>query len=236
MNSIPAASENRLLSERHKAFQDALETLYIKSNASGRLKFAADWPDIALHIFGDELLRADRDGLKDKTRRAALEQEAEDRRLKLLDLCANLERNSAANGALNVNFAQGVVNNLGRGASLYLYSSWIVDKFLPPPAAPAPVIKTPAPQARAPRPLEETLERHNFSMPEAPAAPALLPTLQPTAPTGLDMETIRPISLAPQLETPAASAMEKQEEAPPQQKTRLKLFGIKDAPPGDAET
>ena len=235
MTAPESTSENKLISDRHKAFVDALEILYIKTNISGRLKFAADWPDASTHIFGEELSRADREGFKDKSRRAALEQEAEDRRIKFLKLCQDIERKSAAGGVLNADYVKDTINALGRNASLYLYSAWIVDKFMPAPATPQPEIKTPPPKATAdPAPIQET---HSFAMPEAPQAPAPLPTLQPVTPPSMELETILPISLETQQtspepiqEKPADIAPPAPEPEIPPQRKRLKLFGIKDAP------
>jgi hypothetical protein len=126
-------SDNRLTSERIKGFQDALEILYIKGNVSGRLHFAHEWPAPAQYIFGDELQGMDAEGTRDKPRRAALEQEAESRRIALLDTVMTLETKSAERGIMNMEYVRDTITNYGRATSLLLYASKIVDRFLPPP-------------------------------------------------------------------------------------------------------
>ncbi len=126
-------TDNRLTSERIKPFQDALELLYIRSNISGRLHFAHEWPAPAHYIFGDELQAMDREGTPEKYRRAELEMEAEDRRVALLDTVLSLEERSAERGVLNMSYVRDTVIGYGRSTALLLYAQKIVDRFIPPP-------------------------------------------------------------------------------------------------------
>ncbi len=127
-------ADNRLTSERIKAFQDALELLYIKSNISGRLHFAHEWPAPAQLIFGEELYGMDCEGTSDRSRRSALEEKAETRRIALLHTVKTLENKSAERGVMNMDYVRDTITNYGRATSLLLYSPKIVDRFIPPPA------------------------------------------------------------------------------------------------------
>lgn len=132
--SNPDQSDNRLTSERIKAFEEALELLYIKGNLGGRIKFFQEWSAPALYMFGEELITMDRVGTKDRQRRAALENEAEDRRINLLETVTSLEEKSAERGVMNLDYIRNTINHYGRVTSLLMYATKVVDKILPPAA------------------------------------------------------------------------------------------------------
>lgn len=237
--------ENRLTSERHKAFEQALEILYIKGNISGRLKFMEEWPDAAYSIFGPELIGFDTEGVQDRQRRAVLEDEAEGRRVQLLEIVSTVEEKSAKAGALITDYVRDVINGLGRETALLMYSPWVVDKFIQAsPEKPArPVVKkAPSPIEAAPEPV------FAVSAEEMKIAPIPEPRLEPaaevekrTAPHPDDASDIRPISVEPPPEAkeltpppiPQESAPEPEKPAAAPRRKTLKIFGIKESPGGE---
>lgn len=149
MNDIPDSSlsnaplgqanpQNALTSEQCAEFCKALDILYIRNNLSGRLKFLESWPVAGKLIFGDELIGFDHEGTSDLERRSVLEEDAEMRRLELLDIAQTFEVNSVEKSVLQVEYVENLVQKLGRDLALLLYASNIVDRFIPPP--PEPVI------------------------------------------------------------------------------------------------
>jgi hypothetical protein len=219
MNSLSQTPEKILTSESIKIFQDALETLYIKNNLSGRLKFAESWPDAARYIFGEELSRSDCEGLKDKDKRAALEAAAEERRFQLLETVITLEEKSAIKGVLQAEYVEATMQNIGRATALLLYSTWLVDKFLP--AAPG--------EAEAPHVPKDSGDPAAYIVPESDLSPDLvavkpMPEEPPMPEPEEDpRDAIKPISMEP----PKPQA--------PKKKSKLKIFGIKESPgSGDA--
>lgn len=137
MNDLSSYSgqdtENRLTSPRFKDFREALEVLFIADNISGRLKFAEAWPAAAPYVFGEELMNFDREGVQDRTRRAALELEAEERRLGLIETLEVLEEKSVVSGILQMEFVGNLIRLLGRECALYVYGGKVVDRFAPAP-------------------------------------------------------------------------------------------------------
>lgn len=134
MSDFSEYSDRKLTSDRYADLVEALETLYIKGNISGRNHFTLDWPDVAAFLFGDELLRCDREGTKDRKRRAELEVEAEEKRAFLVETLETLEKRSVDKGSLQVDYVRGLMNDMGRKLSLCVYASWLVDRFIPPAA------------------------------------------------------------------------------------------------------
>ncbi|MCC6598066.1 MAG: hypothetical protein IT559_04695 [Alphaproteobacteria bacterium] len=131
-SSFDQNSDNKLTGAQFRDFCTALELFYIEGNLSGRLKFAAAWPDGAVYLLGAELMEYDREGVQDRERRSALEAAAEIRRLELLNLLSDLEKSSVASGILQVDFVEELIKKLGRACSLYVYSEKIVNRFAPP--------------------------------------------------------------------------------------------------------
>ena len=145
MNDIPVPSsdslahqsdENRLTAEVYEDFHEALDILYIKGNLSGRLKFLESWPDAGQLIFGQELIGFDHDGVSDLERRSALEDEAEERRLELLEIAQTLEEKSVDKSVLQIEYVEALVKKLDRDLALLFYSPKIVNRFIPPPPEP----------------------------------------------------------------------------------------------------
>lgn len=119
--------------EKRADFIIAIESLYIPNNISGRLHFRKDWPAAAAHIFGEILMRYDEDGPRDKAHRTRMEIEAEERRQVLLEALADLEIKSVYHGSLQFEHVGKTVKFLGRDIALYIYSTGVVDRFLPLP-------------------------------------------------------------------------------------------------------
>lgn len=132
MNDFSEYSDRSLTSEHYGNLIEALDTLYIKGNISGRNHFTLEWPDVAAFVFGDELLRCDREGTKDRKRRAELEEEAEEKRLFMVETLATLEARSVDKGSLQLEYVRGLINDMGRKLSLCVYAGWLVDRFIPP--------------------------------------------------------------------------------------------------------
>lgn len=130
--TMPHNEENRLTSERHAAFCDALESLYIKGNQSGRLHFAQKWPQAARHVFGAELMGFDKTGTQDKDRRAALEEEAEERRVKLAEIVTTLEKRCVVEGVLDLEYVRDVALKFGREMAGDLFAPRLIDRIFPP--------------------------------------------------------------------------------------------------------
>ena len=154
-------SDRKLTSERFDELVEALDVLYIKDNISGRNKFTLAWPEMALHVFGEELCCFDREGTTDRARRSVLEAEAEERRLAMLELLGSLEARSVDKGALQAEYVQGLVNRFGRKMSLDIYSRWLVDRFIPPlPEEIQPVVEETKPEPAAPAPPSSSQQGH----------------------------------------------------------------------------
>ena len=118
--------------EQRDDFIDALESLYISKNTSGRLNFCKNWPDAAAYIFCTALVNYDENGVEDKEHRAKLEIEAEERRLVLLEALEKLEEKSIYHGSLQPEHVEKTVMALGRKIALYVYAIYVVDDLIPP--------------------------------------------------------------------------------------------------------
>lgn len=125
--------ENKLTSERFDEFKEALEVLYVIANLSGRNNFTKDWPLVAEYVFGKELIAYDREGTDDKEHRSELEAAAEERRIQLLEFMDTIEKKSVEKGALQMDYVRDAINGYGRELALLMYSTKIVDRFVPPP-------------------------------------------------------------------------------------------------------
>ncbi|NCT40236.1 MAG: hypothetical protein GW778_01045 [Alphaproteobacteria bacterium] len=188
--------DNRLLSEHYEGFLDALDLLYIKSNLSGRLKFYESWPFVARYLFGDELIGFDHDGTIDIERRRVLEEEAEVKRLALLELVQTVEAKSVEKSVLQIEYVEALVKKLGREMALLIYAPKIVDRYLP-----------------ASTEQDETVDDNpdDFAVPkprpsDIPDEFASAPPLKPIVPDiDDDMDAVQPISVdQPQPEEPAS--------------------------------
>lgn len=121
--------DNQLKSEEFEAFFEALEVLYIRGNISGRLNFGEAWPAAARYVFGVELIGFDRDGVDDRARRSVLEEEADARRVALLEIAETLEERSVEKSALQGEYIESVVNRFDKDLMLLLYAPKIVERF-----------------------------------------------------------------------------------------------------------
>lgn len=173
-------AERSLTSERYAELLEAVESLYIKNNISGRNQFTSAWPEAALHIFGDELSLFDREGTTDKERRAVLESEADDRRILMFDMLATIEKASVVAGVLQAEYVQGVIYKMGRKLALDVYARWIVDRFIAPPPEEMPV------------PEVESIKIGDLVVEARAPLPPRRPPVQEDP-----MEHIRPISVEP---------------------------------------
>ena len=179
-------SDNKLLADCYTEFYNALDILYLRGNLSARLYFLESWPHAAQYLFGDELIGFDHDGTTNVERRAVLEDEAEERRLALLDLVENLEKRSVEKSVLQTAYVQKTIEGLGRDLALLLYAPKIVDRFIAPP----------------PVPVQEAVKEEVVEAPAAPAAPAPVEP-PPEAPAPVQsfeedpLDAIKPISVEP---------------------------------------
>lgn len=130
------------MSAHFGAFKEALEVFCIVANISGRIQFAQKWPAAAAHILGDALMHYDREGVEDRDHRAALEQDAEDRRVALLEMIDGIEGKSVQSGVLQVDYVREHIEKMGRDAALLVYNHTIVDRFIPPAVVPEAVAQT----------------------------------------------------------------------------------------------
>ena len=126
------SDENNLMSETYEEILDALDIFYIKGNLSGRLRFHEAWPVMGQYILGDELIDFDQNGASDFERRTVLEQEAEERRLQMIEHISVLPVKSVEKGIMQVEYVEKVVKEFGRDLALEIYSSKVVDRFIPP--------------------------------------------------------------------------------------------------------
>ena len=233
--------ENKLTSAQFDEFKQALEVLYVMANMSGRINFTKAWPEAAQHILGAELIKYDEEGTDDKEHRAELEQQAEERRLSLLDVMDTLEEKSVDKGALQIEYVRGVVERLGRPLALHIYGAQIVDRFIAPlpseassggegdagdgavaePASDAPPAIPPAEQAVA----AEVPEASPIpQQPEVPAANIPLSSMDDVKPIDMSAPASPPPSApsqTPVQDTPQApleaAAPAEQPQAPVQQ-------------------
>ena len=212
--------ENKLTSEQFDEFKQALEVLYVIANMSGRLNFTKAWPDAAKHILGDELMKYDEEGTDDKEHRAELEQQAEERRLLLLDLMDTLEEKSVDKGALQVEYVSDVIESLGRELALHIYGSQIVDRFIaPPPSSEKDSAEDGADEAAGGEAAAlssnapPTEPQQQPVAPEVPQQPPMPQTEVPAANVPLDsMDDVKPIDMSAPAEPPAGAQPETPQE------------------------
>jgi hypothetical protein len=161
--------EKKLTSDVFAAFKDSVEAITMLSNQSGRLSFVRQWPHASAFILGEQLMGFDRDGTQDHELRSQLEEEAEGRRLGLLDVLKTLEKDSVFEGTLQLDYIKDVVMSLGRDIALYIYAEHLVDRFIPPP--PKPVDEEVIAEVQ---PIE-TNSQHS-KRPAPPVIPTVIPT------------------------------------------------------------
>ncbi len=160
--------EQSPFAERFAEFIDALESLYISGNLSGRVHFREAWPAVAEHIFGAELIKYDEDGAPDKEHRAVLEDEADQKRITLVERLEDVEENSIYHGSLQAEYASGIIHELGRKLSLYIYTPHVVDNIIPPEPGEEPVEEA-APEESVQENTEQDIQSEDLLAPTPPA-------------------------------------------------------------------
>ena len=130
---VEEPAQVKIFSENFQDFKDALESLYIRDNLSGRNHFRTTWPDVAEFLFGADLVAYDTHGVKDKEHRAELEQAAEDRQKALLKIIAGIEELSVQGGAISREYIEEAMKSMTREVALCIYKEDLVDKFHAPP-------------------------------------------------------------------------------------------------------
>ncbi|MCB1532848.1 MAG: hypothetical protein KDJ35_08260 [Alphaproteobacteria bacterium] len=128
MSDLNPPQEQALTAERYGELLSAVELLYIKGNMSARIKFFQDWPAPGRYILGEELIGFDTDGTDDFERKAALEEEAEERRYEFYDELKTLSEKSIQNGVLNLEYVSGLMQRWGREISELVFTPRHVER------------------------------------------------------------------------------------------------------------
>lgn len=126
-NADPMAAFGPHLSD----MADALDVLYIPNNASGRLKFRDKWDVLAGYILCDELVDYDINGVKDYDRRKVLEEQANERRLKLKATLKEIVEKSVKSGQLQFDYVGRVIDEYGATLSEHFYAGNVVERVRP---------------------------------------------------------------------------------------------------------
>ena len=127
----PRNNSMAAFSDKLKDLEEALSLLYIPRNLSGRLKFKDKWPEVAQYLFGDELIDYDINGFKDLDRRAELEEEANDRRIRIKQTINEIVDKSVDAGSLMFDYVGGVIDEYGAQMSKYLYAEDVIERVRP---------------------------------------------------------------------------------------------------------
>ncbi len=114
-----------------KELEEALNILYIKSNASGRNKFRDKWPFVSQYLFGDTLIDYDNHGTQDREHRAELEERADERRILLKTTISEAVNKSVDAGMLNFEYVGKVIDTFGAELSKFLYAENIIERVRP---------------------------------------------------------------------------------------------------------
>ncbi len=110
---------------------EALDILYIPKNPSGRLKFREKWDFLADYIFDDELVDYDINGVKDHDRRKILEEQANERRLKLKATLQEIVAKSVKSAQLQFDYVGQIIDDYGATLSQHLYAGDVVERVRP---------------------------------------------------------------------------------------------------------
>jgi len=101
---------------------------------SARLKFLKEWPAAASYLFDEALINFDCEGLsndEDRKKRSELEALAEEKYELIRRHLSEFEESSVEKGVMQAEYVEGLVKDLGRDLALCVYSTYIVDKFMP---------------------------------------------------------------------------------------------------------
>lgn len=126
-------TDRRAFGEKLDEFQNALNLLYIKKNQSGRLRFAEKWRGPAEYIFGADLLDIDTRGPTPEERalRSELEESAEDRRIELKQVLAELREKSVASGVLQFEYVGKIIEQYGGEIACIFFAENIIERVSP---------------------------------------------------------------------------------------------------------
>lgn len=130
----PTINSMAAFSNQLQELTDSLNLLYIRDNASGRNKFRHKWPDVALFIFGEQLIVFDNDGVtnsEDRERRRELEAEAGERRVQIKQTISEIVDKSVDQGSLLFDYVGGVIDIYGTGISRFLYAEDVIERVRP---------------------------------------------------------------------------------------------------------
>lgn len=127
-------TERELYSDKKAAFLDALECLYVVNNQSARSLFREKWPEVAEIIFDPELIRYDYEGVsneEERSRRATLEIQADEKREELLAVFNNMEANLVVYGSLQIEALEKLMSKISRPIAQYIFAERFVNRYFP---------------------------------------------------------------------------------------------------------
>ena len=126
-------SSRKAFSPRLEELKKALAILYIMKNTSARNKFREKWPDVAMYLFGSELIELDTHGVlpKDHGLRAALEDKAEGLRINLKIALSEVEEKSVKSGSLVFEYVGSFIDNYGPFISRLVFTENIIERVKP---------------------------------------------------------------------------------------------------------
>lgn len=129
--NAPTIDSMAAFSNQLQELTDSLNLLYIRNNASGRNKFRGKWIDVALFIFGEELIKIDNEGTIDRDRRSELENLAGERRIQLKCTISEIIDKSVDKGALQFDYVGSVIDLYGAGITRFLYDEDVIERVRP---------------------------------------------------------------------------------------------------------
>ena len=129
--SASKANIKAAFSEHLDALAHSLSLLFIRNNASGRNKFREKWPQVALYLFGAELISFDNEGTTDRERKAQLEQDAGLRRIDLKRTILEIQEKSVKSGMLELEYIGGIIDKFGPDLSVLLYAENVIERVRP---------------------------------------------------------------------------------------------------------
>ena len=130
----PTINSMAAFSNQLQELTNSLNLLYIRNNASGRNKFRHKWPDVALFILGEQLIKFDNEGvinIEDRERRSELETEAGERRIQLKQTISEIIDKSVDQGSLLFDYVGGIIDIYGGGISRFLYAEDVIERVRP---------------------------------------------------------------------------------------------------------
>lgn len=129
--SAPTTDSMAAFSGQLDELTDALGLLYIRNNASGRNKFRSKWPEVALFLFEEQLIKYDNEGTQDREHRSELEFSAGERRIQIKQTIVDIIEKSVDKGSLMFDFVGEVIDLYGAGISRFLYAEDVIERVRP---------------------------------------------------------------------------------------------------------